>query len=88
MENYTSPEGALEDLKNRGYNTDLDTDAFCLYCSDLDLRLNPEAYQVDDAIRVEDPANPNESETVYAVTTNTGVKGILLDIQDTDHGRA
>ena len=88
MENYTSPEDALEDLRNRGYNTDLDTDSFCLYCSDLDLRLNPQAYHVDDTIEVEDPSRPDGSETVYAVSTYTGVKGIIVDVHDTDPRRA
>jgi len=63
MENYPSPEEALEDAYS-----------FCLYCSDLDLRLNPAAYHVGD------PPPP--------VTYATGEKGFLVDMHDTDTNRA
>jgi hypothetical protein len=83
MENYPSPDDALSDLRKRGYEADLnfETAPFCLYCGDLDMRLNPEAYHVDESLRVDDPSQPNESETVYAISTSSGVKGTLVDIQ-------
>ena len=39
MKNYESPADALDDLRKRGYEADFETQSFCLYCNDLDLRL-------------------------------------------------
>ena len=81
MENYISPDEALSDLKKKGYDADFgfETEPFCLYCGDLDMRLNPEAYHVDQSLRFDDPSNPNNGETVYAISTSTGVRGVLVD---------
>jgi len=84
MKNYESPDDALSDLRKKGYEADFETDPFCLYCSDLDLRLNPEAYHVDQRLRLDNPSHPNESEVVYAISTYTGIKGTLVDPDDTD----
>jgi len=89
MENNASPDDALSDLRKRGYEADLnfETDPFCLYCGDLDMRLNPAAYKVDESFRIDDPSQPNEIETVYAISIITGVKGILVDAHDADPGQ-
>jgi hypothetical protein len=89
MENYASPNDALSDLRKRGYEADLnfETDPFCLYCGDLDMRLNPEAYHVDESLRIDDPSHHNESETVYAISTSSGVKGTLVDTHNVDPGQ-
>jgi len=82
MENYKSPDDVLSDLRKRGYEADLnfEENPFGLYCSDLDMRLNPEAYHVDESVHVDDPSKPNEVETVYAISTCSGVKGIVVDV--------
>lgn len=84
MENYLSPDDALSDLRKKGYATDLgfETNPFGLYSGDLDMRLNPEAYHVDESFRIDDPSHPNESETVYAISTASGVKGTVMDMHD------
>lgn len=79
MENYSSSDDALSNLRKRGYEADFETDSFCLYCGDLDMRLNPEAYHVDERLRFDDPSQPNNDEIVFAISTCTGVKGILVD---------
>jgi len=82
MENYPSPDDALSDLRKKGYEADLsfETDPYGLYNGDLDLRLNPDAYHVDKSIQIEDPSHPDESETVYAISTSSGIKGTLTDM--------
>jgi len=87
MENYISPEDAMSDLKKKGYKTDLDfeSDPFGLYSGDLDMRLNPGAYHVDQRIHFDEPLNPDGSEDVYAITSSTGEKG-FLDIHEGDSG--
>jgi hypothetical protein len=84
MENYESVGEALSGLKKKGYETDLDfeTDSFCLYCSDLDMRLNPEAFHVDETVRIDGHRHPDDSAVVYAISSCSGIKGTVVDAHD------
>ena|ERR1700754_3118816 len=79
MKIYESLVDALDDLKERGYEADFETQSVCLYCGDLDLRLNPEEFTVDEVHRFEGDSNPDDSAVVYAISSSTGVKGVLVD---------
>lgn len=79
MKNYESLVDALSDLRERGYIADFKTLQICLYCGDLDIRLNPEEFNIDEVYRFEGDSNPDDSSIVYAITSNTGVKGTLVD---------
>lgn len=79
MKNYESLVDALDDLKKRGYEADFATEATCLYCGDLDLRLNPEEFKVDEVYRFEGNSNPDDNTVLYAISSSTGVKGTLVD---------
>lgn len=79
MKNYESLTDALTDLKQRGYEADFETQPFCLYCGDLDIRLNPEAFHVDEVYRFEEDSNPEDSSVVYAISSDVGVRGVLID---------
>ena len=85
MENIESLGDALSDLKKRGYDADLnfETNTFALYGGDLDMRLNPEGFHVDEIDRTGDETHPNDRAVVYAITSATGIKGIVVDNQDT-----
>ncbi|HEY5750268.1 MAG TPA: phosphoribosylpyrophosphate synthetase [Chryseolinea sp.] len=85
MKNYESLGDALSDLKKKGYEDDFATESFCLYCSDLDMRLDPEDFHVDEIDRVEGNSNPNDSATVYAISSAAGVKGTLVVDADDAH---
>ena len=79
MKNYDSLVDALADLRERGYEADFATDTVCLYCGELDIRLNPEEFHVDEVYRFEDDSNPADSSVLYAISSSTGVKGTLVD---------
>lgn len=79
MKNYDTLVEALNDLKKRGYEADFTTDTVCLYCGDLDIRLNPEEFNVDEVYRFEGDSNPDDSAVLYAITSTQGVKGVLVD---------
>ena len=79
MKNYESLVDALDDLRKRGYKADFETQSFCLYCGDLDLRLNEEEFHVDEVHRFEGDSNPDDSAVVYAISSSTGVKGTIID---------
>ena len=86
MENIEPVGKALSDLKKEGYEADLnfEEDPFGLYCGDLDMRLNPESFHVDESIRVEDEKHPDEKVVVYAITYSSGVKGTVVDEREAD----
>lgn len=79
MKNYESLVDALNDLKERGYEADFTTQTVCLYCGDLDLRLNPEEFNIDEVYRFEGDSNPDDSAVLFAISSSTGVKGTLVD---------
>ena len=79
MKNYDSLLDALDDLKKRGYNADFEPQSNCLYCSNLDLRLNEEEFHIDEVYRFEADSNPDDSAVIYALTSPTGVKGTIVD---------
>lgn len=79
MKNYDSLVDALNDLRKRGYDADFATQTVCLYCGDLDLRLNPEEFNVDEVYRFEGDSNPDDNTILYAISSSTGVRGTLVD---------
>jgi len=79
MKNYESLVDALDDLKKRGYEADFEQPSNCLYCNNLDMRLNEEEFHVDEVDRVEGDSNPHDNVVVYALTSPTGVKGTIVD---------
>jgi hypothetical protein len=81
MENNHPLNETLSELREKGYNTDLsfETDIFALYGGDLDMRLNPDAFHVDEIDQVIDECHAHEHAIVYAITSSTGVKGIIVD---------
>src|ERR1044071_391428 len=83
MKNYDSLVDALNDLKQRGYTADFATDVVCLYCGDLDIRLDPEDFHVDETYRFDGDASPDGSSVLYAISSATGVRGTLVDAYGT-----
>jgi len=83
MKNYESLDHALDDLRAKGYTTDFTTDKVCLYCGELDIRLDPEDFHVDEVSRVEGASGYEDKAFVYAITAVTGVKGTLIDANGT-----
>jgi len=79
MKSFQTLIDALEDVKSRGYTEDFSVEPSCLYCGDLDLRLYPEEFHIDEVYRFEEDSNPEDSAVLYAISSSTGVKGTLVD---------
>ncbi|OQP40956.1 hypothetical protein A4H97_15235 [Niastella yeongjuensis] len=79
MKNYETLADALSDLRGRGYNADFATESVCLYCGDLDLRLDPEDFHIDEVHRFEGNCKPEENTVLYAISASSGVRGTLVD---------
>lgn len=79
MQKNESLGDALSELKNKGYQAEFDAEPFCLYCSDLDIRLNPDEFHVDAIYNFDESGNTQANAVVYAISTPQGVKGLVVD---------
>jgi hypothetical protein len=79
MKHYDSMVDALSDLKARGYNLDFRQDPAFLYCYVYDLWIAPEQFNVDEVHRFEEESNPADNAVVYAISSYSGMKGLLVD---------
>ena len=70
---------AVDDLRKRGYDADFETQSNCLYCNSLDLQLYEEEFHVHEVYRFEGAFNPDDNAVVYAFSSDTGVKGTIVD---------
>ena len=66
-------------LKKKGYDQDFNLHHEWIECPRLDLKLKPEEFHVDEVHRFEGMNNPDDSDVLYAVSTNMGVKGLVTD---------
>lgn len=79
MKNFMSLADALSDLRKRGYTSDFSTQTFGLYCGDLDMRLDPEEFKVDEEYRFGGYIALEEDTVLVAITSSNGIKGVLID---------
>ncbi|WP_131537985.1 phosphoribosylpyrophosphate synthetase [Pedobacter nototheniae] len=80
MHIYDTVTAALADLDKRGYELDFNLTSECLECKEIDLRLMPEEFEIDEVYRFEGMTDPADSAVVYAISSNVGnLKGVLVD---------
>jgi hypothetical protein len=79
MYTYDTLSEAVNGLKARGYTEDLNLKPTCIECTTLDLQLHPEHFTVDEYHRFEGASNPDDNSIVYAIHSDKGVKGVLVD---------
>jgi hypothetical protein len=79
MKNYTHLSEAINDLKLRGYTEDFNLKPTCIECSSLNLQLHPDAFAIDEFYRFEGMSNPDDNSIVFAISSNGGIKGVLVD---------
>ena len=76
---YNSLSEATAGLKDRGYTHDFNLKSDCVECPALQLKLDPESFAVDEFHRFEGMSSTDDNSIVYAISSNEGVKGILVD---------
>jgi hypothetical protein len=79
MRSYNSLLEAVNDLKKRGYTQDFSLKENGVCCVDLNIELHPEDFNVEEYYRFEGMSNPSDNSVVYAINSNKGVKGVLID---------
>jgi hypothetical protein len=79
MKFYPTMSEAITALKARGYLMDFNLHPEWIECPQLDVRLKPEEFHVDEVHRFEGMTSPDDSEILFAVSSSNGLKGLLVD---------
>lgn len=77
--NYQSLLETVNDLKKRGYTYDFDFQNACLYCSLISENFEAGDLRITEYYRFEGMSDPDDNTVVYAIESNRGHKGILID---------
>jgi len=78
MHSYETVVAALEDLKARGYNLNFNIAFDKISCTEKDICLNPDEFEIVEVYRFEGDSNPEDEDVVYAVQSRDGsIKGVL-----------
>lgn len=79
MKTYDTLVAALNDLKKRGFTYDFNLNNDKVICSDLDLALAPENFDIVETYRFEGETNPSDESVLYAIKATDGTKGVLVN---------
>ena len=78
MESYHTVVAALNGLKARGYTVNFNIAFDKLTCSDNNICLNPDKFEIVEMHRFEGNSNPADEDVVYAVESKSGdIKGVI-----------
>lgn len=79
MKQYETLTGALQDLQERGYVYNFNLASDCLECKAVNVRLHPEQFSITEFYRFEGPTDPADNSVVYAIESDQGIKGVLVN---------
>jgi cytochrome c peroxidase len=77
MYNYDTVSAAISSLKQRGYDLDFNLSQNCLTCHKD--RFDPEDFEITEVYRFEGNSDPADEAVVYAIESNKGHKGVLVN---------
>ena len=78
MKSYDTVTEAVKGLKERGYTIDFNIAFDKLICSDNNICLQPDEFEIVEAHRFEGDSNPDDEDVVYAVESKDGkIKGVI-----------
>ena len=84
MQSYETVVGALEGLKARGYTLNFNIAFDKISCSENDICLNPDEFEIVEVYRFEGDSNPDDEDVVYAVESRDGsIKGVITSAYGT-----
>jgi hypothetical protein len=70
---------ALTNLRARGFTHNFNLESDALHCPELNLRLHPEHFTIEEQYRFEGMSDPDDNDIVYAISSDTGAKGVLVN---------
>jgi hypothetical protein len=78
MKNYDTVTEAVNDLKERGYDTDFNLDFDQIISHSDNIYLKPDDFEITEVHRFEGDTNPSDEDVVYAVESRDGKhKGVI-----------
>ena len=81
---FDSESSALRDLARRGYVHDFNLTGPQQPDPRLDIRTNPGRFHIREVHRFEGASNPDDECVLYAIESDSGVKGVLLNAYGSD----
>lgn len=79
MDSYDTLSEAIKGLNIKGYNIDFNLSKDSVYCKSLNKSFKPEEFEIVGYYRFEGNTDPADEAILYALETNSGHKGILVD---------
>jgi hypothetical protein len=83
MNHFETLTEAMEDLRDRGYTHEFAPKKDFLIEKSTETKLRGEEFNVDEFHRFEGTSDPGDEMTLYAITTNSGMKGVFVSAQGT-----
>ena len=77
MYSYDTVTAAVQGLKKRGFTTDFNLDDNCLICHGDKFNVND--FEIVEVYRFEGNSDPADEAVVYAIESNKGQKGVLVN---------
>ena len=74
---YDTVSDAVRGLKARGFNTDFNLEDNCLICHEDKFDVND--FEIVEVYRFEGASDPADEAVVYAIESNKGQKGVLVN---------
>jgi hypothetical protein len=77
MRSYDTVSEAVNDLKKRGFDVDFNLQENCLICHGDKYNVND--FEITEVYRFEGNTDPSDEAVVYAIESNDGKKGVLVN---------
>lgn len=77
MYTYDTVSAALNGLKARGFKLDFNLSENCLVCNEN--KFGASEFEIMEVYRFEGDSDPSDEAIVYAIQSNTGFKGTLVN---------
>lgn len=77
MNTYDTVTAAVNGLRERGYKMDFNLEENCIICHQD--KFNPEDFEIVEVHRFEGDSDPADEAIVYAIESNDGKKGVLVN---------
>jgi hypothetical protein len=74
---YDTVTEAIKGLKDRGFTIDFNLSENCLVCNDTKFDVND--FEIIEFYRFEGDSDPSDEAVVYAIQSNNGMKGVLVN---------
>lgn len=77
MYTYDTVTEAIKGLKDRGFTIDFNLLENCIVCNDTKFNVND--FEIIEFHRFEGDSDPSDEAVVYAIQSNDGMKGVLVN---------